>query len=262
MTLKAVGAKLSRKCNATDHMKCLPTQPWRDRRSFTLIELLVVVAIIALLAALLLPALKSARNSAYAMKCTNNLRQIGQLCVLYSDDYNGILVPPYNFNPYQWSAALNPYLSSGSQAKNEAGHPERIIGIWRCDITLNALTAIGANFAPGQGFTTAYMENSNAMAYSNWPPVAIYYNAGPTYSIKYGILRQSDLANPSLLGTHTDMQMSGLYVAANVNRAFGAHFWHQALSNFLFADGHVQAYSQPQSKTANNGSELFVVRLK
>ena len=243
-------------------MKCLPTQPWRDRRSFTLIELLVVVAIIALLAALLLPALKSARNSAYAMKCTNNLRQIGQLCVLYSDDYNGILVPPYNFNPYQWSAALNPYLSSGSQAKNEAGHPERIIGIWRCDITLNALTAIGANFAPGQGFTTAYMENSNAMAYSNWPPVAIYYNAGPTYSIKYGILRQSDLANPSLLGTHTDMQMSGLYVAANVNRAFGAHFWHQALSNFLFADGHVQAYSQPQSKTANNGSELFVVRLK
>ena len=62
--------------------------------AFTLVELLVVIATLAILAALLLPALASARESGRRAACSGNLRQLGLALAVYTSDAKGILPPP------------------------------------------------------------------------------------------------------------------------------------------------------------------------
>jgi len=65
----------------------------RRRRGFSLIELLTVIAIIAVVASLLLPVLRSAREKARAAVCWGNLRQIGLVASSYTQDFDEFAMP-------------------------------------------------------------------------------------------------------------------------------------------------------------------------
>ena len=87
----------------------------RLRRAFTLVELLVVIGIIAILVAVLLPALKMAREQALSAQCLSNLRQCGQLLYLYANQNKGFFPTMSLQSPET--------LTSGGQVTGEQGVP-------------------------------------------------------------------------------------------------------------------------------------------
>ena len=81
------------------------------KQGFTLIELLVVIAMIAILAAILLPALNSARERGRVASCINNLKQLGTSLTTYADGNDGIYVNGYSSAPYRWFVYIGTGLS-------------------------------------------------------------------------------------------------------------------------------------------------------
>ena len=88
----------------------------RKAKGFTLIELLVVISIIALLIALLLPALARAKSAAVTVSCGSNLRQLGLVAQMYANESNGVL--PFGEGPPggQVGSASNGYITGPSQS--------------------------------------------------------------------------------------------------------------------------------------------------
>ena len=104
-----------------------------NKKRFTLIELLVVIAIIAILAAILLPALQSARGRANATSCLSNMRQLGQIYLFYNEDYHGYLPCLDN--------------AGGAGARNSQGETISAKN-WLNDLVLKYLSRAKANLTP------------------------------------------------------------------------------------------------------------------
>lgn len=95
-----------------------------ERNRFTIVELLVVVGVIAILAALLLPALKSARDTAKGISCINNEKQMGCAFLYYGSDNDNWLPQPWSSGSFNWYRALTVYLIPGSPAYPDASWVE------------------------------------------------------------------------------------------------------------------------------------------
>jgi prepilin-type N-terminal cleavage/methylation domain-containing protein len=162
--------------------KSIKTQP-----AFTLIELLVVIAIIAILAAMLLPALATAKARAGKAKCMSNLKQLGTAITLFAGD-NGEMYPPAGDdtaagNQLSWDSYINFYISGGHVPQSELDLGDLDVDdtppILRCPLDTGPDSGWVANYPNVFGRRT-YAMNGVGLSYSNPAEVQTPANTGYT----------------------------------------------------------------------------------
>lgn len=192
---------------------------------FTIIELLIVVAIVAILAALLLPALNRARERAHKLKCQNNIKQGGCISIFYAGDYGECFPSPYY--SYVGSSGLpNWYVMSelyGRYVRNSAKQ-ENPGKLFICP-TYGPIKI--ASLAGASWIANTYGLNSIAIngATSGWLVVE-----------KEKYFRYP--ARCALLVENTGHSLSTPMVTPPSLRL--ANFIHQGIANVFFMDGHAE----------------------
>ncbi len=193
------------------------------RDQFTMVELLVVIAIISVLAAMLLPALDRARDSARGTYCANQLKQIGIFAMQYADD-NGGWLPSLSQNTaacYVWLHCCPPTTArTWLTPYHPATKPEQ--GLVTCPAYKRIWFGMGN-----------YGMNCSIYAMSIW---------GKTYQ------RQEALRQPSRTASIADIYYEGdniwaasQYIISIPFALTNVHYRHNGSVNLLWADTHVGA---------------------
>lgn len=213
-------------------------------RAFTLIEILTVIAVIAILAAILLPAMGSIRERANETKSASNLRQIGVAMQLYAQNNNGLLPANLSDDDGVWFIALTEFL------QHDTNNSGQLTDIYRCPtyVGLPGWEEKSATDWTQLGYGMSYVMVGSP--FSGWPWYDSATQTGNASTYQAPLNRIEEPGNTILVAEH-DGWGWGLH-AGNLSSRRGEYetpyraHRHGDRANYLFVDGHVSSLTLDQ----------------